>query len=222
MEAIRIVEAGELKKDRGGFAPGDTVKISVKVIEGEKERLQAFEGVVIRKRGRVLGRPSPCGASPTRGRRAHVPPALAAHRQDPGDEAGHRSAREALLPARAGRQEGAPQGEAVRPGSRVGRSHREPERDVQQRLGRGIERPLPLRASCVATRPHARGRRGRGGAGSSGRTGGGGGGRAAAGHPDQGGGRFEAARARERETFDAIGRGPRVGGRAFYRHVDSS
>ena len=51
MEAIRIVEAGELKKDRGGFAPGDTVKISVKVIEGEKERLQAFEGVVIRQRG---------------------------------------------------------------------------------------------------------------------------------------------------------------------------
>src|SRR4029077_10240232 len=55
MEAIRIVEAGELKKDRGGFAPGDTVKISVKVIEGEKERLQAFEGVVIRKRGECVG-----------------------------------------------------------------------------------------------------------------------------------------------------------------------
>ena len=51
MEAIRIVDAGELKKDRGGFAPGDTVKVWVKVIEGEKERLQAFEGVVIRKRG---------------------------------------------------------------------------------------------------------------------------------------------------------------------------
>src|SRR4029078_10173848 len=55
MEAIRIVEAGELKKDRGGFAPGDTVRISVKVIEGEKERLQAFEGVVIRKRGEGVG-----------------------------------------------------------------------------------------------------------------------------------------------------------------------
>jgi large subunit ribosomal protein L19 len=51
MEAISIVDAGELKKDRGGFAPGDTVKVFVKVIEGEKERLQAFEGVVIRKRG---------------------------------------------------------------------------------------------------------------------------------------------------------------------------
>ncbi|MCI0547279.1 MAG: 50S ribosomal protein L19 [Candidatus Rokubacteria bacterium] len=51
MEAIRIVEAGQLKRDRGSFVPGDTVRISVKVVEGEKERLQAFEGVVIRKRG---------------------------------------------------------------------------------------------------------------------------------------------------------------------------
>ena len=51
MEAIRIVDAGELKKDRAGFVPGDTVKVWVKVIEGEKERLQAFEGVMIRKRG---------------------------------------------------------------------------------------------------------------------------------------------------------------------------
>jgi large subunit ribosomal protein L19 len=55
MEAIRIVEAGHLRKDRGGFGPGDTVRVSVKVIEGEKERLQAFEGVVIRKRGAGTG-----------------------------------------------------------------------------------------------------------------------------------------------------------------------
>ena len=55
MEAIRIVEAGDLRKDRGGFRPGDTVKVMVKVVEGEKERLQAFEGVVIRKRGGGTG-----------------------------------------------------------------------------------------------------------------------------------------------------------------------
>jgi large subunit ribosomal protein L19 len=55
MEAIRIVEAGDLKKDRGGFRPGDTVKVMVKVVEAEKERLQAFEGVVIRKRGGGTG-----------------------------------------------------------------------------------------------------------------------------------------------------------------------
>jgi large subunit ribosomal protein L19 len=51
MDAIRLVEAGQLKKDRDGFAPGDTVRVQVKVVEGEKERTQAFEGVVIRKRG---------------------------------------------------------------------------------------------------------------------------------------------------------------------------
>jgi large subunit ribosomal protein L19 len=51
MEAIRVVEAGQLKRDRDGFAPGDTVRVQVKVVEGEKERIQAFEGVVIRRRG---------------------------------------------------------------------------------------------------------------------------------------------------------------------------
>ena len=51
MDAIRLVEAGQIKKDRSGFAPGDTVRVQVKVVEGEKERTQAFEGVVIRRRG---------------------------------------------------------------------------------------------------------------------------------------------------------------------------
>jgi large subunit ribosomal protein L19 len=51
MQAIRIVEAGQLKKDRAGLVPGDTIRVSVKVVEGEKERIQAFEGVLIRKRG---------------------------------------------------------------------------------------------------------------------------------------------------------------------------
>src|SRR6266852_3400794 len=49
MQAIHIVEAGQLKKDRGGFAPGDTVRVSVKVVEGEKERLQAFDGVGVER-----------------------------------------------------------------------------------------------------------------------------------------------------------------------------
>ena len=51
MDAIRLVEAGHLKKDRHGFTPGDTVRVHVRVVEGEKERTQLFEGVVIRKRG---------------------------------------------------------------------------------------------------------------------------------------------------------------------------
>ena len=51
MDAIRLVEAGQLKKDRQAFVPGDTVRVHVKVVEGEKERTQLFEGIVIRKRG---------------------------------------------------------------------------------------------------------------------------------------------------------------------------
>jgi large subunit ribosomal protein L19 len=51
MDAIRIVEAGQLKKDRQGFDPGDQVRVHVKVIEGEKERTQIFDGTVIRRRG---------------------------------------------------------------------------------------------------------------------------------------------------------------------------
>jgi large subunit ribosomal protein L19 len=51
MDAIRIVEAAQLKKDRQGFGPGDQVRVHVKVIEGEKERTQVFDGTVIRRRG---------------------------------------------------------------------------------------------------------------------------------------------------------------------------
>jgi large subunit ribosomal protein L19 len=51
MDAIRLVEALQLKKDRAGFTAGDTVRVHVKVIEGEKERTQLFEGIVIRRRG---------------------------------------------------------------------------------------------------------------------------------------------------------------------------
>jgi len=51
MDAIQLVEAAQLKKDRQGFQPGDQVRVHVKVIEGEKERLQVFEGTVIRRRG---------------------------------------------------------------------------------------------------------------------------------------------------------------------------
>src|SRR5688572_5238432 len=51
MDAIRLIEGAQLKKDRQGFNPGDQVRVHVKVIEGEKERTQMFEGTVIRRRG---------------------------------------------------------------------------------------------------------------------------------------------------------------------------
>lgn len=51
---IKELEAEQLKKDVPAFAPGDTVVVQVKVKEGTRERLQAFEGVVIAKRNRGL------------------------------------------------------------------------------------------------------------------------------------------------------------------------
>ncbi|MCK5898456.1 MAG: 50S ribosomal protein L19 [Methylococcales bacterium] len=51
---IKEIEQAQLKKDIPIFNPGDTVVVQVKVKEGERERLQAFEGVVIAKRNRGL------------------------------------------------------------------------------------------------------------------------------------------------------------------------
>jgi len=55
MLAIQAVEEQYLRTDLPAFDPGDTVRVQVKVVEGEKERLQAFEGICIRKRGGGLG-----------------------------------------------------------------------------------------------------------------------------------------------------------------------
>jgi large subunit ribosomal protein L19 len=51
---IAELEAEQLKKDFPEFGPGDTVIVQVKVKEGDRERIQAFEGVVIAKRNRGL------------------------------------------------------------------------------------------------------------------------------------------------------------------------
>ena len=51
---IKQLEDEQLKQDLPTFAPGDTVVVQVKVKEGDRERLQAFEGVVIAKRNRGL------------------------------------------------------------------------------------------------------------------------------------------------------------------------
>ena len=51
---IQALDNEQLKKDVPVFSPGDTVVVQVKVTEGERSRLQAFEGVVIGKRNRGL------------------------------------------------------------------------------------------------------------------------------------------------------------------------
>lgn len=51
MNIIRELEQDFMKKDVADFKVGDTVKVTVKIKEGDKTRLQAFEGIVIARKG---------------------------------------------------------------------------------------------------------------------------------------------------------------------------
>lgn len=53
-KVIQALEAEQMSKEVPPFSPGDTVTVQVRVKEGTRERLQAFEGVVIGKRNRGL------------------------------------------------------------------------------------------------------------------------------------------------------------------------
>lgn len=54
MDKLKLIEATQLKSDRPAFNPGDTINVHVRVVEGDKERIQQFQGVVISKRGAGL------------------------------------------------------------------------------------------------------------------------------------------------------------------------
>ena len=51
MDILNVVTASQLRTDLPDFRPGDTIAVHVKVIEGEKERIQVFKGVCIAKKG---------------------------------------------------------------------------------------------------------------------------------------------------------------------------
>ncbi len=51
MDRLAVVDQEHLKREVPSFAPGDTVRIHLKVTEGGRERIQAFEGVVIARKG---------------------------------------------------------------------------------------------------------------------------------------------------------------------------
>jgi large subunit ribosomal protein L19 len=54
-DILRELEQAELRQDIPAFSPGDTVRVLYNVREGEKERIQAFEGVCIARRGGGTG-----------------------------------------------------------------------------------------------------------------------------------------------------------------------
>jgi large subunit ribosomal protein L19 len=53
-DIIKMIEQGEMRKDVPEFHVGDTVEVRTKIVEGDKERIQPFAGVVIRRRGHGL------------------------------------------------------------------------------------------------------------------------------------------------------------------------
>lgn len=54
MDIIDALEQEQIRQDIPAFKPGDTVRVHVKVVEGSRERVQVFEGVVIARRGRGI------------------------------------------------------------------------------------------------------------------------------------------------------------------------
>jgi large subunit ribosomal protein L19 len=55
MNVVEMLEMEQMRGDIPGFKPGDTVKVHARIKEGEKERIQMFQGVVIRKRKGTTG-----------------------------------------------------------------------------------------------------------------------------------------------------------------------
>jgi large subunit ribosomal protein L19 len=51
MQTLDSIDAASLRSDVPEFRPGDTVKVHVRVVEGNRERIQVFQGVVIRRQG---------------------------------------------------------------------------------------------------------------------------------------------------------------------------
>ena len=51
MDKLKLVEATQMKTGLPDFSPGDTLNVHVRVIEGDKERIQVFQGVVIGRHG---------------------------------------------------------------------------------------------------------------------------------------------------------------------------
>ena len=55
MERVDQLAREQMRGDLPSFRPGDTVEVHVRIVEGDKERIQVFKGVVIRKRGGLTG-----------------------------------------------------------------------------------------------------------------------------------------------------------------------
>ncbi len=55
MQKLDAITAAQLRTDVPDFRPGDTVKVHVKVVEGNRSRIQVFQGIVIGRQGKGIG-----------------------------------------------------------------------------------------------------------------------------------------------------------------------
>jgi len=112
MQKLSELDSKSLRSDVPGFNPGDTVNVHVRVVEGNRSRIQVFKGVVIRRQGDGVRETFTVRKVSFGGRRgAHLPGAHPGDREDRDRHARRRAPGEALLPARSARQEGEDQGE---------------------------------------------------------------------------------------------------------------
>ncbi len=73
MDALKIILKASIKAEKPQFNVGDTVRVDVRIKEGERERIQAFEGTVIAKKHAASQRPLPFAAFLRRRHRACLP-----------------------------------------------------------------------------------------------------------------------------------------------------
>ena len=155
MNVLNEIVADQLRTDLPVIIPGDTVKVSAKVIEGNRERIQVFEGLVMRMRNagdRVRDHRPPHRVG--RRRRAHVQAPQPAHREDRGRPPRPGPPREAVLPAQPRRQgrHDAPRAPLAHPAGCYGparRSRRPPARPGVVRFRARASRPAPGRAATA-------------------------------------------------------------------------
>ena len=113
MNPTDIIDRDSLRDDIPDFRPGDTVKVHVRVVEGTRERVQVFQGAVMRRQGGGVQetftvRKVSFGVGVERTFPVHSP----VIDQDRGGHAGRRPAGQALLPARPAREGRQDQGAA--------------------------------------------------------------------------------------------------------------
>ena len=113
MNTLDTLDAESLRSDVPDFRPGDTLKVHVRVVEGNRSRIQVFQGAVIRRQGGGVRetftvRKVSFGVGVERTFPVHTP----GDREDRGRHPRRRPPRQAVLPARSPREEGQDQGEA--------------------------------------------------------------------------------------------------------------